>query len=205
MRDSTQPPLDAHSQQEQAELDFVHQIMAGDEGYCWEPSAPGSEAYLDWLERRWLATAEAPLELQEESFFATLNAAWDSLESSTTIETTITAVLGDRLPQERLRHLLTTAKRVLASGQPLGEQLVQCIQNLVPELHRDDLFTMARPYATVMRDRHSPTSLDQVRTSVRAAQWDDLVPLERARLGLELSHYILAHLSPQGPSSAEPR
>ncbi|MEO0405894.1 MAG: hypothetical protein AAF289_00945 [Cyanobacteria bacterium P01_A01_bin.135] len=207
MHDCTQPPLNSSSseksQPERVELEFVQHLLAADEGYCWEPSAPGSEAYLDWLERRWLAEvdgkADSSEDLRETEFFTLLDQAWNEIDApASSLMKEIAQGLGDRLPQELLNRLLTSAKQVLATGQPLGEQLVQCVQSLVPQLERDDLLIMARPYATAMRDRQDPISLNGIRSSVRAAQWSDLVPVERARLGLELSHYILTRLPHHG-------
>ncbi|MGB3612271.1 MAG: hypothetical protein WBA10_00660 [Elainellaceae cyanobacterium] len=208
MYDHPQPPSnESPSHDSQITLDFVQYILAADDGYCWEPSAPGSDAYLDQLEQGWLSqSGDLPQgDLSDAQFFETLDRAWEAADGATTdLETELRQSLGDRVPLTLLRSLLTKAQQIFGTDHALGSQLVHCVQGLVPQLDADDLQIMARPYALAMRDRQASPSLDTLHSSVRAAPWDDLIPIEQARLGLELSHYILSQLPhhPPGPIQA---
>jgi len=194
---SNQPSNQSPGRDRQVTLDFVQRILSGEDGYCWEPSAPGSDDYLDQLEHIWLSQSEDVLQsdLDDTQFFATLDRAWAAVDGTMVdLETELMQSLGDRIPQQTLQNLLIKAKQAFQTQESLGRQLVQCVQGLVPQLDVDDLQIMARPYTLAMRNRQSSPSLDTLSSSVRVAQWDELIPVERARLGLEVTHYILSQL-----------
>lgn len=182
----------------QVELEFVQQVLSdASEGYCWESTERGADAgQLDSESAEILK-----MELSDGPFFETLERSWHEADAAIKVETQLLQALGERLPQSLLARLLTSAQQVIHTGQSLAEQLVQCVDGLIPQLDEDDLQVMARPYAMAMRDQGTPQSLETLRTSVRAAQWTELSPIERARLSLGISHYILSELPRHAPKA----
>lgn len=200
MSDFTQPSPESN----QVDLDFVQQILAvSGEGYCWDPSQNiGADLDVDpnLGEEGLLDSATARETLNNKLFFETLENAWNEADAALALETELVQALGDRMPQPLLQTLLEKAQQAVHAGQTLGDQLVQCVQGLIPQLDADDLLVMARPYALAMRSSEASMSLETLRSSVRVAQWTELSPIERARLSLEISHYVLTQLPHQATS-----
>ncbi|MGF1513668.1 MAG: hypothetical protein ACFB5Z_08240 [Elainellaceae cyanobacterium] len=194
MSDFTQPSLNGN----QTELEFLQQVLAdASERYCWEFIEREADADPGPTEPE--SADLRPERLDETPFFDSLELAWNQADAALALETQIHRSLGDRLPQPLLQALLTNAQQAIHRGQSLGEQLVQCVQGLTPQLDEDDLQVMVRPYTLAMRNQKTAFSLETLRASVRAAQWTDLSPIERARLSIGISHYLLAHLPHHTP------
>ncbi|MGF1537396.1 MAG: hypothetical protein ACFB4J_13075 [Elainellaceae cyanobacterium] len=197
MSDFTQPSSPTSNQ---VELEFVQQVLAdASEGYCWDPAEDSTNADPGQVDSK--STEFLQVELNGSPFFETLERSWNEADAALKLETQLRQTLGDRLPQGLLARLLISAQQVIYTGQSLSEQLVQCIEGLIPQLDEDDLQVMARPYAVAMRDRGTPQSLEGLQTSVRATQWTELSPIEQARLSLAISHYILSELPRHAPKA----
>ena len=186
------------------------------EGVCctWQPSQPLTEASLTIAEDPqaqisypWNpAEAEAffrqsepasifeGLESDEISqcshqFFTQL----DSLWATAALQNSLMERFAVRLPQPVLAAIARRAKAIATTSTTLADQLVQCVQDLLPgltELVVEDVYVLARPLAHTMRDKDTIDPL----TMVRSTDWEQLSETEKVKLSLAVARCALAEL-----------
>lgn len=196
--------LTANSQSE-IELDLLDSLIVDEIAYPWNPADPESEMYFEAI--------EADLELEEltDEALATRTPMWaaqleqiwqgvdgnKSQESSTIeqLQATISGKFANLVPTDWLETIAHRASKIYISGEELKalsltEQLVQCVQTVLPDLAREDLQVLARPYAFAMRSNSSEFIL----AGAENCQWTELSDIERARVSLAIARYALAEL-----------
>lgn len=158
--------------------------------YVWNPAAPESEAFFTALERNFSLDSWNADELTTRSnaFFAQVNQLW----SATSLQETLMQRFATRVPQQFLTAIATRAQQVLSSSASLADQLVQCVQDVLPNLAEDDLYVLARPLAYAMRGNDTP--IESTLERVRSIEWTALSEVEQARLSLAIARYALAEL-----------
>ena len=101
-----------------------------------------------------------------------------------------------RLPAAMMAHIAEKAQQVAHRAQAAGSsrvsQMVFCVQDMLIDIGEADLQVMARPMALAMRGSSSEEFVEAAVQSVRVADWDDLSPIEQARLGLAAARYAIA-------------
>ncbi|MBW4690838.1 MAG: hypothetical protein KME27_03635 [Lyngbya sp. HA4199-MV5] len=158
--------------------------------YVWNPAVPESEAFFTALEQDssldgWDADA---INIRSNAFFAQVNQLW----SATSLQETLIQRFATRVPQQFLTAIATRAQNVLSSSASLADQLVQCVQDVLPNLADDDLYVLARPLAYAMRGNDAP--IESTLERVRSVEWDALSEVEQARLSLAIARYAIAEL-----------
>ena len=158
--------------------------------YVWNPAAPESEPFFNTLEQElslddWKVNEVAT---RSSAFFAQLDQLW----SAATLQETLMQRFASRMPQQLLTTIATRAQQVLSSSVSLADQLVQCVQDALPNLAEEDLYVLARPLANAMRGNDSP--VESTLERVRSIEWDALSEVEQARLSLAIARYALAEL-----------
>jgi len=158
--------------------------------YIWNPAAPESEAFFTELEQEFSLDGWKVDEVASRSsvFFAQVNQLW----STTTLQETLMQRFATRVPQQLLTAIATRAQQVLSTSASLAEQLVQCVQDALPNLAEDDLYVLARPLAYAMRGNDAP--IEATLERVRSIEWDALSDVEQARLSLAIARYALVEL-----------
>ncbi|MGA9378551.1 MAG: hypothetical protein WBV73_07250, partial [Phormidium sp.] len=78
----------------------------------------------------------------------------------------------------------------------LSDQLVRCVQELLPSWPEGDLYLFSRPLAFAMRGRET-AAVDSMISTIRELPFSDLSDMEKARLGLAIARYALAELDQQ--------
>ena len=158
--------------------------------YVWNPAAPESESFFATLEQQFSLDDWKVNEVATRSsvFFAHVNQLW----SAATLQDTLVQRFANRVPQPLLRAIANRAQQVLSSSVSLADQLVQCVQDALPNLAEDDLYVLARPLAHAMRgnDDAVESTLDRV----RSIEWDALSEVEQARLSLAIARFAIAEL-----------
>ena len=197
--DSNRPSFAAF--QSQAELELLHLILQQDEAYPWNPADPSAVAYFDDLEQQVVAmgfmTDEIALDAQ--SFTTQLDQMWASFEPAPTaparvFNTNIFQQLSARVPQHFLDGIVQRAQEAVSSNLALADQLVLCVQELLPVWNEEDLQVFARPFAYSMRGPVEADALESALRSVRDADWENLSPVEQARLSLAIARYTIAQV-----------
>ena len=79
------------------------------------------------------------------------------------------------------------------SQKSMAQQLVQCVQELVPNWAEEDLIVLARPFAYAMRGTETE-AVDSVLEKVQHQDWTALTEIEQARTGLAIARYALSQL-----------
>lgn len=192
-----------------AEQDLLAAILNPDPAYPWQPVATGAEGYLSHLEAELEALADGDLD-------ATIAAGWQTLAAQMTTQmnaaqsatqslpqvtpeldlTAVTPVLNqlrqfqERMPSGLLQSLATSATTLVRSGQPLIDQLVHCVGDVLPGWDLDDLAVLARPLAYSLRDGRGEI-LELNLRAIPATEWESLSNLEQARLTLTIASVAL--------------
>jgi hypothetical protein len=89
-----------------------------------------------------------------------------------------------------LQRLATSATTLARSGQPLIDQLVTCVHDLLPTWDTADLAVLARPLAYSLRDGRGEI-VDLNLQAIPTTAWDDLSELDQARLTLTIASVAL--------------
>ncbi|PSB28047.1 hypothetical protein C7B82_14435 [Stenomitos frigidus ULC18] len=158
--------------------------------YIWNPAAPESETFFTALEQEFSLDDWKVDEVATRSsvFFAQLDQLW----SAATLQETLVQRFASRMPQQLLTAIATRAQQVLSSSVSLADQLVQCVQDALPNLAEEDLYVLARPLAHAMRGNDSP--VESTLERVHSIEWDALSEVEQARLSLAIARFALAEL-----------
>lgn len=158
--------------------------------YVWNPAAPESDTFFTALEQDFSLDGWSADEITTRSsaFFAQVNQLW----AATSLQDTLMQRFATRIPQPFLATIATRAQQALSSSVSLADQLVQCVQDVLPNLADDDLYVLARPLAYAMRGNDAP--IESTLERVRSVEWDALSEVEQARLSLAIARYAIAEL-----------
>ncbi|NET47485.1 MAG: hypothetical protein F6K09_01915 [Merismopedia sp. SIO2A8] len=202
--------ISVSAQQASTEFELL-QVVLQETAYPWTPDDIDHHHPLQAMESSWedeLTEEErGAIAAHGQQFFHTLNALWGDTPETTTIASnhTVTASLNtlqatlaktfsDRVPTTLLQQLTQKAHTLAQQPLTLADQLVQCVQEILPEWGQDDLHVLARPYAFAMRGPSSD-KLDKAVTAVRSVAWDELSGVEQARLSLAIANYTLGQIT----------
>lgn len=174
----------------QTDLDLLQVLFAEKNPYPWNPTQPESEAYLAELETEFELSnclTDTEVNQRSEAFFTQV----EQLYTATTLQQTLLQRFADQMPRDLLNRLTQTALKV---GQQmsdcsvsLADQLVECVQDILPQWQAEDLYVLARPFAYSMLGAE---------TEVRDTDWAELSEVEQARMSLAVARYALSELIP---------
>lgn len=170
----------------------VEEIPTAKISYPWNPAVLDEEFFAQAESTVFDGWEPNEVTARSTAFFAHLDHLW----SATSIQATLTQRFSVRMPEALLTAIANRAQQVISASVSLSDQLVQCVQDLVPsltELAEEDLYVLARPLAYPTRDANSP-AIDSALAAVRSVDWDALSETEKARLSLAVARYALAEL-----------
>ncbi len=181
------------AQQDLAQADLFRQVMEAAQGkatvHPWMPEQ--CFEFFNDQEQEAGAALEAVTDLLTEQdsqgFFAFLDQQWAKVAPSRNL----LAELSDRfanLPQLNLDQMFTKAQQLAKVPGTAIDQLVACVQEMMPSLDLEDLQVMARPYALAMRSQEAPKQLP------RNVDWSKLSEVERGRLAMAIAHWMMAEI-----------
>ncbi len=158
--------------------------------YPWNPSDPSAESFLSELEQEFSLDAWDASEIAQrsQSFFSQLDTLWSTTDLTTTLAQRFASV-----PQALLAVIARQAQKVVETSNSLADQLIECVQEVLPTWAADDLQVLARPLAYAMRG-DATDAVDATVNSVRAIAWSDLSETEQARMSLAIARYALNQL-----------
>jgi hypothetical protein len=191
--DPQRPSISAF--QSQAEMELLRQILQDKELYLWNPASPAAASYFADLEQEVVDAGWTAAELTEQGqiFAAHMEQIWATVPATDAAADRFQR-FATQMPQQLLDSIVQRAQQVVATNLSLADQLVQCVQESLPNWDADDLQVLARPFAYAMRGSESE-NLDSVLKSVRSAEWDELSSIEQARLSLAVARYAIAQNS----------
>lgn len=172
----------------QAELlqTVLESELCADAAYPWNAAA--AEQYFDQLEAETPATELG--EAEAEQFFSKLDQLWEQQPTADSIGlANLAEGLAARcisIPQAALATLATQATALVGSQLSALDQLVACVQEVLPQWDVEDLQVMARPYAYAMRSQEQklPENVD----------WESLSEVEQGRLAMAIANWIMTEL-----------
>lgn len=184
---------DADNPETQAEWDLLHCLFPKDLLYPWNPYTVEAEVYFleqDAEDAFGMVFTEAELADRSERFMGQINQVW----SSTRLQTSLLERFSPQIPDELLNRLVRVATRITEQvslqGLSLADQLVHCVQELLPQWSEEDLQVLARPFAYAMRGGEMDAGKSNpVMISTRS--WSELSEIEQARTCFGVARYAL--------------
>jgi hypothetical protein len=180
--------------------------------YPWNPADPESEAFFLEQEEQFLMQDLLDEELEERAqvFYNQLDTLWANVDNSKyshdiTIESqaaqlidTLHSGFANCIPTNFLDSIARNAIAIFNRQQARVAQMVQCVQEVLPNWQEDDLFVLARPYAFAMRSTAAdPEKPESVLGSLANRDWTSLSEIEQARISLAIAQYALTQLENQ--------
>lgn len=183
------------------ELDFLAGLLeAEDETYPWNPADEASEAYFLELEQQFILDDELESELaaRSQSFYNQLNNLWAEFAPNQSlvdnIQETLKTTFASGVPQSWLNAIAQKATEIFSTQASMGEQLVQCVQAVLPTWEVEDILVLARPYAYAMRSCE-PQNVTSVVQNLENRDWTALSEIEQAKVSLAISYCALQQLN----------
>ncbi|MBD2343394.1 hypothetical protein [Anabaena subtropica] len=198
-----------HSVVSQMELDLLAALLEPeDAAYPWNPTDDESETYFDELERQFAIqdVLDEELTTRAQVFYDKLDSLWSGVTNSSYYNCNTVLPVIDHLqenlhtafaagvPQGWLDAIATKAAEIFASQKSLGEQLVECVQSVLPTWAADDLSILARPYAYAMRSSEGQ-DLASVIDNVNNQDWINLSEVEQAKASVAIAYYAIRQLN----------
>lgn len=164
--------------------------------YPWDVTEIEAEPFFTQLEQDSIFDGwqSEEVSVRSNAFFTQLDHLW-ATAAAKTLQVTLAQRFAARIPQNLLAAIAHRAQHAVSSSLSLADQLVQCVQDLLPgltELVEDDLYVLARPLAGAMRD--GIPAVESTLAAVRPIDWDALSETEKARLGLVIARCALSEL-----------
>lgn len=147
--------------------------------YPWNPADPDAESFFNTLEQQFSIDTLSDAEISDraDAFFSHL----DSLFAAPTLESSLAQKFAT-VPQSILNAIALQAQKLANSSATLADQLVQCVQEALPQWAEEDLQVLARPLAYSMRGEEQ---------TVKATDWSKLSETEQAKLTLAIARHAL--------------
>ena len=193
----------------QVDLELLEALLEPDDAtYPWNPADEESEAYFDELEQQFgmQDLLEEELTTRSQDFYRHLDTLWTGISLASDYnhnpQQTLVLNLQERLyasfaacvPQALLNTIATKAAEILAAQQSISEQLVECVQTVLPNWGTEDLLVLARPFAYAMRSSESQNAASAL-TSLQNKEWTALSEVEKAKVTLAIASYAFNELN----------
>lgn len=183
------------------ELELLEALLADDVTYPWNPNDLESEEYFVEQSRQFPFEdwSESEITTRSDAFFSKLELLWNETvpELQPTdignLQTELQQRFAAYIPSSWLVAIASKAYHVLQEQKSIADQLVQCVQELLPNWAEDDLLVLARPFAYSMRSPQT-TELELALGNVSSFEWSALSEFDQARAGLAIARYALAQL-----------
>lgn len=187
---------DAQNPEIQAEWDLLNCLFPNESPYPWNPHTMEAEAYLLKQEAPdFLVEAFTDAELAESSqrFIGKINQLW----LATSLQTSLLQRFAEQIPHELLHRLVQVTTRITqqvsSQSLSLADQLVYCVQELLPQWSEEDLQVLARPFAYAMRGGELE-GMEVGSPIVGSACWSELSEIEQARTCFVIARYALSEI-----------
>lgn len=195
----------------QTELDLLATLLEPeDNSYPWNPCEEDTEAYFNQLEEQFVMQDLLDEELSKrcEGFHNQLDALWSkcdtSEQSNCNTNTTVAVKLqknlqkqfSNSMPSSWIGLIAQKAAEVFNQKQPITEQLIECVQAVLPSLEVDDIMVLARPIAYATRSGE-PKKVESTLANLDRddnREWAALSEIEQAKAGLAVAYHALNQL-----------
>jgi hypothetical protein len=176
------------------EAELTRNLLTPGQSYPWNPAEPEAESYYLLQEEQFTLSdwSEADIQRSAASFFTQLHSYWP--DTATSLVDQLRQKFATRIPQEWLDQVAATVTQMVSQQATTANQLVSCVQDLLPTWEEADLLVIARPYAYAMRSEPDTENIDNL---ARAIDWQELSEMEQAKLTMLVTKYALDRLADQ--------
>jgi len=197
------------SLQSQVDLELLEALLEPDDAtYPWNPADEESEAYFQELEQQFGMEDFLDEELTKRSpgFYKHLDTLWSDISlpeihndnPQQLVVLNLQEILRNTfyacIPQELLNTIATKAAEIFSPQQLRGEQLVECVQTVLPSWGTEDLLVLARPFAYAMRSSESQNAASALK-NLQNSEWTALSEVEKAKVTLAIASYAFNELN----------
>ncbi len=201
----------------QTELDLLATLLDPvDNTYPWNPCEEDTEAYFNQLEEQFAIQdlLDEELSTRCEGFHNQLDALWSkcdtSEQSNCNTNTTVAVKLqknlqkqfSNSMPSSWIGLIAQKAAEIMNQKnqkQSITEQLIECVQAVLPSLEVDDIMVLARPIAYATRSGE-PKKVESTLANLDRddnREWAALSEIEQAKAGLAVAYHALNQLDTQ--------
>jgi hypothetical protein len=180
-----------------AQTELLEALLQEEESlYPWNPAEVAAEAYFLEQEQSFILEDWSEEEITERSqqLFSQLDACWTMLAvTPETLKASLFAKFATSVPQGWLEAIAHRAHQLAASPLSLADQLVDCVQQLLPNWAEEDLLVISRPFAYAMRGT-TDSVVDSTLSTIQQRAWTELSAMEQVRLSMAIARYAIAQL-----------
>lgn len=192
----------------QLDLEFLEALLEPeDDTYPWNPGDEESEAYFQELEQQFGMEDLLDEELMRRSqdFYSHLDTLWSGITPTPdynnrqqsvvlNLQEILRTNFSACVPQALLNTIATKAAEIFAARQLISEQLVECVQTVLPTWGTEDLLVLARPFAYAMRSSESQNAASAL-SNLQNTEWTALSEVEKAKVSLAIASYAFTQLN----------
>lgn len=193
----------------QADLDLLEALLESEDvTYPWNPGDEESEAYFQELEQQFGMPdlLEEELIRRSQDFYSHLDTLWSGITSTPeyndnrqqavvlNLQETLRNSFSTCVPQVLLNAIATKAAQIFAARQLISEQLVECVQTVLPTWGTEDLLVLARPFAYAMRSSESQNAASTL-NNLQNSEWTALSEVDKAKISLAIASYAFTELN----------
>jgi hypothetical protein len=192
-----------------AQLELLETLLeAEDTAYPWNPSQGESDDYFCTAEHqcRIQDLLDEELTVRSQSFYNQLDTLWSNVSAkqhyncntvvnlAIQLKENLIKRITARVPHELIEQIAEKAAEIFNPQQSMGEQLVSCVQAVLPNWGSDDLTVLARPFAYAMRNSEAQ-NLETILDKVGEHDWQTLSEIEQARISVAIAYYALRQIT----------
>ncbi|MFN6481997.1 MULTISPECIES: hypothetical protein [unclassified Nostoc] len=197
----------------QIDLELLEALLEPEDAtYPWNPGDEQSEAYFQELEQQFGMEDLLDEELMRRSqdFYGHLDTLWSGITSKPeyndnqqqavvlNLQETLRTNFYAYVPQALLNTIASKAAEIYAARQLISEQLVECVQTVLPSWGTEDLLVLARPFAYAMRSSESQNAASAL-SNLQNSEWTALSEVEKAKVSLAIASYAFIELNKSQP------
>jgi cell division septum initiation protein DivIVA len=189
-------------------LELLEALLDEDATYPWNPSQPESDDYFCRAEHQSKIQdlLDEELTARSQSFYNQLDTLWSHVSAKqhyncnvavgfvTQLKENLQKQIAAKVPHELIERIAEKAAEIFNPQQSMGEQLVSCVQSILPSWGSDDLTVLARPFAYAMRNSETH-SLETVLDKVGEDDWQNISEIEQARISVAIAYYALRQIT----------
>ncbi len=192
----------------QFDLELLEALLEPEDAtYPWNPADEESEIYFQELEEQFAQNlTDEELTTHSQAFYGKLDTLWSEISELShykcntknaalaNLQETLHSAFAATVPQSWLNAIAHTASEMFDTRRAIGEQLVECVQAVLPSWGTEDLLVLARPFAYAMRGSE-PQNAESTITEINNREWAALSQIEQAKVSLAIAHYAFTQLN----------
>lgn len=198
-----------HDSPSQFDLELLSALLEPEDAtYPWNPADEESEIYFQELEEQFAQDlTDEDLITHSQAFYGKLDTLWSEISecshykcnteklSLANLQETLHSAFAASVPESWLNAIAQKASEMFDTRRSIGEQLVECVQAMLPSWGTEDLLVLARPFAYAMRGSESENKASTTISDIENREWTALSQIEQAKVSLAIAHYAFTQLN----------